>query len=65
MENETSLNNTQDRDGDEDARVVAALREEAAKLCSEEPAVILVSTAPSRDALSGELLWWGGDVVIW
>lgn len=44
-----------DRDGEEDVRVVAALREEAAKLCSEEPSVVLVATAPSRDTLSDDL----------
>lgn len=46
---------SKDRDGEEDARVVAALREEAARLCCEDPSVVLVATAPSRDALSDDL----------
>lgn len=44
-----------DRDGEEDARVVGALREEAAKLCNDDPSVVLVATAPSRDTLSDDL----------
>ncbi|KAG0719378.1 Peroxisome assembly factor 2 [Chionoecetes opilio] len=44
-----------DRDGEGDARVVAALREEAARLCREDPSVVLIATAPDRDAVSDDL----------
>lgn len=43
----------QDRDGGEDARVVAALREEVAKLSQLEPHVFLIATAPDRTSVSG------------
>ncbi|XP_071530880.1 peroxisomal ATPase PEX6 isoform X2 [Panulirus ornatus] len=44
-----------DRDGSDDARVVAALREEAARLSQLEPHVFLVATAPDRTSVSGDL----------
>lgn len=35
--------------------MVAALREEVARLCCQEPQVVLIGTAPDRTSLSGEL----------
>lgn len=46
---------SKDRDGGDDARVVAALREEVARLCCQEPHVVLVGTAPDRTSLSDDL----------
>lgn len=46
----------QDRDGGDDVRVVAALREEVDKLAQLEPHVFLVATAPDRTKVSGECI---------
>lgn len=46
---------SKDRDGGEDARVVAALKEEVAKLPDLQPPVILIGTAPHRTQVSEDL----------
>ncbi|XP_063613596.1 peroxisomal ATPase PEX6-like isoform X2 [Penaeus indicus] len=46
---------SKDRDGGEDARVVAALKEEVAKLPDLQPPVFLIGTAPHRTQVSEDL----------